>query len=326
MVLAFATVGLYVIYLVYRYNLLYIYNTEIDTRGLVYPRALLQLLVGLYLAEVCMIGLFALRSAFAPMLIMIIFLVLSVLIHLSIDDAISPLLYNLPRTLPIESEELAGGCMPFEIGQNDVITGQPPSQSSPASSSTLRPHDSFDVVEDDDGKEDIEENITPRTRGGGIQVEGAEGFMSSILDNTKEKATKRLRTHAEALGLTGVLAYFQYWIKPDRNIQPNFVLRWLHPGIFEDFSTLQKMLPPDMPDPTESYPRNYAHDAYWPPVMTTPLESLWIPRDEGGVSRQEVKHSGEVIEITDEGAWLDENGRVKLDFEKAPYWKPRILY
>lgn len=320
---------MYVIYLVYRYNLLYIYNTEIDTRGLVYPRALMQLLVGVYLAEICMIGLFALRSAFVPMVIMIAFLVLSVLLHLSISDAITPLLYNLPQTLPLENEELAGGCTPFEVGQNDVIRPNPFGHASPGTASILsvRPHDSFDVVDHEDGKDEVHERITPGTRGlaeGG--VEGAEGFVTSILDTTKGALAKKLKGPADAIGLTTALGYVNYWIRPDRTVKPNFVLRWLHPGIFDDFVTLQKMLPPNMPDPTEFYPEDYTHHAYWPPVMTTPMETLWIPRDKGGVSRQEVKHSSEVIDITDEGAWLDKNGRVEVDVDKAPYLRPRVLY
>ncbi len=60
-ILGFAVVGVGFLHLVYRYNLIYVYDSEIDTRGLVYPRALMQLLVGLYFSEVCMIGLFSLR-------------------------------------------------------------------------------------------------------------------------------------------------------------------------------------------------------------------------------------------------------------------------
>lgn len=110
MVLGFATVGLYLFYLAYRYNMLYVTDVEIDTKGMVYPRALQQTLVGVYLLMVCMIGLLAISSgasteAVGPMILMIICLVFSIIYHLSLNQAIQPLLDFLPKNL--ESEEQA---------------------------------------------------------------------------------------------------------------------------------------------------------------------------------------------------------------------------
>jgi hypothetical protein len=61
LVLGFATVGLGLIYLAYRYNMLYVYDTQIDTKGGFYARALEQLMVGVYLGELCLLGLFGLN-------------------------------------------------------------------------------------------------------------------------------------------------------------------------------------------------------------------------------------------------------------------------
>lgn len=52
LVLGFAAIGLLLFYFAYRYNLLFVSNAVIDTKGLVYPRALQHLFVGLYVAEV----------------------------------------------------------------------------------------------------------------------------------------------------------------------------------------------------------------------------------------------------------------------------------
>lgn len=300
LILGFATAGIYVIYLVYRYNLLYIHNTSIDTRGLVYPRALLQLLVGLYLAEICMIGLFALRDAFGPMLLMILFLVLSALVHLSIHDAISPLLYNLPRTLSLESDELERGGS-FEIGQDDAI--------GPA-------------AEDDDLEEGKDEHVVTGTRG----LEGADGFVVSVKDIAKDNIRAKVSATADQLGLMPIYNRILFWLHPPRTATPNAILRFLHPAVFEDFAALQKLLPPDLPDPTEAYPADYARRAYWPPVMTTEMETLWVPRDEAGVSAQEVRHSREAIGITDEGAWLEGDGGVRIDVDVAPWWEENVRY
>lgn len=76
LVTGFAAIGIYLFYFAYRYNLLFVSNATIDTQGAVYPRALQQLFVGLYLAEVCLIGLFAIATgasigALGPLILMV---------------------------------------------------------------------------------------------------------------------------------------------------------------------------------------------------------------------------------------------------------------
>ncbi|KAL2865043.1 putative DUF221 domain protein [Aspergillus lucknowensis] len=104
LILGFCFIGLYLVYQAYRYNFLFVYDIRIDTKGLVYPRALQHLLTGVYLAEICMIGLFAIKSAIGPLLIMVLFTVLTVLAHISLNDALAPLNSFLPRTLDVEEE------------------------------------------------------------------------------------------------------------------------------------------------------------------------------------------------------------------------------
>jgi hypothetical protein len=91
-------------YLAYRYNILFVSDTQIDTRGLIYPRALKQLFAGVYIAEICMVGMFSISKAIGPAVLMAAFLVFSILFHLSIQKALDPLLYGLPRTLAVEEE------------------------------------------------------------------------------------------------------------------------------------------------------------------------------------------------------------------------------
>lgn len=76
-----------------------------------YARALQQLFVGLYLAQLCLIGLFALAvkqstNALGPLILMIIFLVFTVLCHASLYIALAPLLQYLPKTLETEEQRL----------------------------------------------------------------------------------------------------------------------------------------------------------------------------------------------------------------------------
>jgi len=93
-------------YLAYRYNILFVTDSQIDTKGLIYPRALQQLLTGVYLAEICLIGLFGIAATPGPLICMIIFLVFTVLYHFSLNSALDPLLYSLPKSLEAEEESL----------------------------------------------------------------------------------------------------------------------------------------------------------------------------------------------------------------------------
>ena len=111
---------MFLIYLATRYNLLFVNNTNIDTKGLVYPRALQQTTTGVYLCILCMIGLFAINQAVGPLVLMIIFLIFIILFHVSLNSAIEPLLYNLPKSLESEEESLL--TLDVEMGHERVAS------------------------------------------------------------------------------------------------------------------------------------------------------------------------------------------------------------
>lgn len=291
-------------HIMYRYNLLYIYDTEtLDSKGLFYPRALMHLLTGLYLAEICLVGLFALQSAFGQMLLMVVFLIFTFLVDISLNEAVKPLLYNLPRTLALESDELDSG--DADIDKTEAETNGETSQGGAAA-------DYYDMEEqfvDEEPTEDT--NITERG------IEGAKGFMGSIARWGKTALKSAIKAEAEESGLSLWLARLKTWATPDPNKEPNFIVRWLHPEIFDDFRALRKLVDQSPPDEEEEV--EYARRGYWPPEMWTPIPKLWIPHDEARVSRQEVVHTGEVIPITDQGAWLDEQGNMMVDLNETPF-------
>lgn len=79
LVLGFATVGFILIYLGFRYNALFTLGTQVSTQGRCYARALKQLTVGIYLSEICLIGLYAIgvgttNQAIGPLVLMVVFL------------------------------------------------------------------------------------------------------------------------------------------------------------------------------------------------------------------------------------------------------------
>ena len=105
-VLGFATVGLFLIYLAYRYNLLFVFNADVDCQGLPYARALKQTLTGCYLGILCMMGLFAVKHSPGPLILMFILLIVCFLYHVNLNRSIAPLLEHLPRSLEVEEESL----------------------------------------------------------------------------------------------------------------------------------------------------------------------------------------------------------------------------
>lgn len=91
LIIGFAAIGVSMFYLSYRYSLLYVRQTKIDTKGEAYKRALQQMPTGIYLAELCLIGLFGARKAAAQTTLMIILLVLTAVANFLLDRMLQPL-------------------------------------------------------------------------------------------------------------------------------------------------------------------------------------------------------------------------------------------
>ncbi|KLJ06515.1 hypothetical protein EMPG_10083 [Blastomyces silverae] len=264
LVLGFATVGLFLFYIAYRYNMLYVTNSNIDTKGMIYPRALQQTAVGCYLLMLCLIGLFAIstgsdKRALGPLILMIIFLVFVVIYHLSLNAAVTPLLKYLPRNLEAEEQDLL------------ARDGSP-----------------------QDGSE-------PGEKGGvGPSTNGAD----------HADAEKGISNPKDLLPL-----------KPQ-----GIIGKFLRPDKYANYEALRKLVPKDFAD--ISYTPEVEQNAYFHPSVGSQPPLLWIPRDAGGVSRQEVAHTSKVIAITDEDATIDEKNKITWNEEKGkpPIYEEPIHY
>lgn len=218
MILGFAFVGLYLVYQAYRYNFLFVYEIQVDTKGLVYPRALQHLMTGLYLAEVCMIGLFAIKSAVGPVVIMVLFLIGNVLAHVSLNEALTPLNTFLPRSLDVEEELLQ-------------------------------------------------------------EKEDAQAEVNEINEQRRSR----------------VLALWN----------------WFHPNMYKDFAAMRRKVRRNIAE--VSYTEEEMRTAYFEPSVASPVPTLWIPRDKWGFSRHECLETDSVIQITDEGAHLNDKNKIVWD-------------
>ncbi|KEF60534.1 uncharacterized protein A1O9_02095 [Exophiala aquamarina CBS 119918] len=298
-ILGFALLGVAFVHAVWRYNLIYVYDSEIDTRGLVYPRALMQLLLGLYFSEVCLIGLFTLKGAFFPVVLMAALLVITGLVHHSLINALGPLLWSLPKSLTAEKDQ---PLMPNASAQGLGRDVEDPER--------FRRRNT-DIADDDSDHEAQHE--VGASRG----VEGLDGAVDTLKGGFKVSMKKRINASLPELnvGLGALASFWRRWLSPDPSAKSNFLLRWLHPEVYTDYTILRRMVPTDLPEP--KYPEDIEQDVYYPPSFIAKPPRLWIPRDPAGVSRQEVEHTEKTIPMTDEHVSMDENGRLKIDLESS---------
>ena len=245
-------------YCAYRYNILFVTDSNIDTKGLIYPRALQQLLTGVYIAEICLIGLFGIAAAVGPIVLMVVFLVFTILYHISLNAALDPLLYNLPKTLEAEEESIRG-LLAAEAG-----------------------HQNGTGARNDSVAKDSEHN---------------------------EKSNQVVEA-------------------PAPTKKPNFMTKFFKPHIYSDYASLRQLVPHDLLDADNLYEEAVEKNAYFPPSAVSEAPLLWIPRDDAGISRQEILHTSKVIPITDEGCTFDEKNKLVWDTETArpPLWQPKIYY
>ena len=113
LVLGFATIGFLLIYLATRYNTFFVLTNNIDTKGLSYAKALQQILTGVYIGEICLLGLFAINTSIGPIVIVAVLIVFTSIYHALMRQVLRPLMWYLPETLDGGSGNGGGAKMLF---------------------------------------------------------------------------------------------------------------------------------------------------------------------------------------------------------------------
>lgn len=138
LLLGFAAVGFALLYLAYRYQLLYVAGNQfVDMKGRPYARALQQITVGVYLLEFCLIGLFAIGiaedpAATGPLVITIILTVFTVIYHVIMSKTLGPIIDGL-EMMPGTETSRAFSSAPTEATEE----GKPSTNSNRDTSPTL---------------------------------------------------------------------------------------------------------------------------------------------------------------------------------------------
>lgn len=96
MILLFSCVAFGLVYVAYCHNLTYVFVEGTDARGAHYPKALFQTFTGLYLGQVCLLGLFIVGKGFGPIVVQAIGLAFTIFCHYHLKDAFGRLLDVVP--------------------------------------------------------------------------------------------------------------------------------------------------------------------------------------------------------------------------------------
>lgn len=254
LVLGFAVIGIFMYYLSYRYNLLYVIQTKVDTRGEAYKRALQQVPTGVYIAEICLIGLMGARKAAAQTVLMVVLLVLTAVVNLLLDRMFNPL-------------EIYLGVDKWQAQEVPLLADE-------------------DGIDYDD-QDALHAASHGRRTGLNVLPGSAPRVISDHVDSVISSAREQVRG-------------------------------WLHdPSAARSEGDIAQLSEEDL------------EKVFLAPALTSKTPKLWIPKDGAGVSQQEIqtdKAAG--ITTTDEGAEIDENGKVQWDhrFENVPIFsKPKAI-
>lgn len=129
LILAFAALAFAVLYFAYLHNFLYVYSQSIDTGGMVFPRAIWQSFTGIYILEVCMTGLYGIRTAVPQTILMAITIPITAIYQILLEWKIERKL----EFLDVTEDDL-------EAGDDHTVKGGTPTEEKTSAIETTNPN------------------------------------------------------------------------------------------------------------------------------------------------------------------------------------------
>lgn len=328
MILIFNIITFSLFWLVYRYNTLYVTKFRFDTGGLLYPKAINQLFTGLYVMELCLIGLFFLvrdadgsgRAVGTPCkgqaIVMIIVFLLTILYQYLLNKAFSPLFRYLPITLEDEAvtrdEEFAraqekrwnlGGGEEAGEDINDILEKR-----ARQSEEESKQAEEIEMKQIEARRE--RGRLDPRNLGS--RVPGAIGNLlpakGSWADRSRNQRARNsaMPNHEHFLSLH----------RPRREtVDPESQRSAVNPigeALFSGLNDEIEDLTPEERD--KLVQRAFQHEA-----LRAKRPVIWIPRDELGISDDEIHRTQRLskhIWISNEYTGLD--GKARVVYRRSP--------
>ncbi|CAK7228088.1 hypothetical protein SCUCBS95973_006762 [Sporothrix curviconia] len=324
----FAIITFTLLWVAYRYNMIYVTRFKIDTGGVLYPRAINQTFTGLYFMELCLIGLFFLvrdennNVACAPQgIIMVVVLALTVLFQVMLNVSFGPLLRYLPITFEDEAvlrDEMFQRTQDRRLGlvtaRDDMdddeaatLTGTDSKTAAAARAEAIANHGQAGNGQDVELKSLAQKGpqnsfglpnklnpVRSIVNAGTWAARGGKKVRIATLG----KAEETMRTSA---------AYRQKRRQKDLEAQ-----RAMGEALYGGYNDEIEDLTPEERDAL-------VREAFKHSALRAHRPTVWIPRDDIGVSDDEIRHTcnmSDYIWISNEGTALD--SKVRVIYGRAP--------
>ncbi|GAV52255.1 hypothetical protein ZYGR_0AG02460 [Zygosaccharomyces rouxii] len=348
LILIFSLVGLSLMYLAYVYTLNYVQGFTFDSKGRNYPHALFQVFCGLYLSQVCLIGLFIMAKTWGPLVLEIVALVATAGAHIWFKRRFYPLVNSVPLSAIryVYGEEFAR--YPDDQGfyeiknaidqleQNDLNGGE-----NHADSFKYQLHD-HRIGKSSSGSDKREEHAISKDSEKGDRE--MEDFESAFMDTPdQDRLFVVEREGAQTLGSneslmtrkTDVFGDNKQIVSPKNSFAGGPTREWgperpkswrervmlyFQPSKYYTFEEVRSRLPTVF-ESTVEYEDSELGCAYTDPSVVDKDPIIWVCEDPMGVSKQQIELAREAgADVRDENTAYDEKGRAQYtgdppDFE-----------
>lgn len=313
----FAIITFGLLWVAQRYSMLYVTRFEHDTGGVLYPRAINQTFTGLYVMELALAGLFFIvtdengeNSCSAHGVIMLVALVMTILYQVLLNRSFGPLFRYLPITYEDEAcirdeafRRAQAQRLGLDIGDMDVYEDEPRDKEAAAPEASPPPSQDEDI--------ELQKMDGPRTDGPAKQGGRFAPFNAvkkvgtwAQRDGTRAMRSLALQNKRQS---HGAAEYRRLLREKDMKEQ-----RAIGDALFGGYHDEIEDLTPGERDALVRYA--FLHSA-----LRARRPTVWIPRDDLGVSDGEIRRAralSEYVWVSNEGTALD--SKVRVVYGRAP--------
>jgi len=299
----FAIITFSLLWVAHRYNMLYVTRFRTDTGGVLYPRAINQTFTGLYVMELCLIGLFSLAKdesgsnvAIPQAIIMLVAAICTALYQYLLNTSFGPLFRYLPITF---EDEAVLRDEAFQRAQ-DRRLGIAPEDDEAA---TLTNHDGNSANGDEIEMRKMEHSDRTQTAQSRLQkLNLARGIRTA--GTWAARGGKRV--HHATIGKADASLRTATEFRRQKRLKDLEAQRAMGEALYGGYNDEIEDLTPEERDAL-------VRKAFQHYALRARRPTVWIPRDDVGVSDDEVirtRQFSEYIWISNEGTALDSKVRV----------------
>ncbi|KAK4103617.1 DUF221-domain-containing protein [Parathielavia hyrcaniae] len=309
----FAIITFSLLWVAHRYNMLYVTRFRTDTGGVLYPRAINQTFTGLYVMELCLVGLFFLAEdetgknvCFPQGIIMVVTIILTALYQYLLNASFGPLLRYLPITF---EDEAVIRDEAFQRAQARRLGLVGDDDDDDEASALNRSGPTGDAGADAAAADDIELEKLRGRRGGHNRSGSALGRFKPVKGIAQAgtwaaRGGKQIRAATFGRAEESIRTAAQY--RKQRRQTDLEAQRAMGDALYGGYCDVIEDLTPGERDVLVR--KAFQHSA-----LRARRPVVWIPRDDIGVSDDEIGRTNEFsgyLSITNEGTALDSRVRV----------------